>query len=269
MSFATGFTEQKVPANGIHLRVVSGIDGQKPPLLMLHGIYDRAESWLSVADGLARAHRLIMPDLRGHYRSDRPADGYALSDYAADALGVLDALGIDRAIVLGHSLGALIAMTVAGQAPERVRAVVLEDPPSEIGEGTGAWVGALLSAKNGTPEQTYAALKSIHPERTEEDWRRETEWLRATADGPFLALVDQARGEQESFQDAMDRISRPTLLLQADPSMGGALADEAARVATGSRADRTLVRFPETGHLIHWDRPEKFVDVVTRFLGEI
>lgn len=266
MEFPAGFEETKVEANGIHLRVVTGTDQQKPPLLMLHGIYDRAESWLPAVDGLARDFRLIMPDLRGHHTSDWPDEGYDLADYAADAVGLLDALGIEDTFVLGHSLGALITMVLAGQSPERVRAAVLEDPPSERGSDTRTWVGALLSAKRAKPEQTYVAIQGIHPERTEEDWQRETEWLRATADGPFLALVAPAKGEPLSFVAAMERISCPVLLLQADPLKGAALQTDAARNVVASHEDRRLVKFPETGHLIHRERPDTFVEAVASFL---
>ncbi|MGA7671000.1 MAG: alpha/beta hydrolase [Nitrolancea sp.] len=268
MQFPSTFSDRKVATNGIELRVVMGTDEQKPPLLMLHGIYHRAESWLPVAERLAKSYRLIMPDLRGHYRSDWPETGYELPDYAADAAGLLDSLGIDQAFVLGHSLGAMIAMVLSGQHPDRVRALVLEDPPSERSNDTRTWLGALLSAKRATAEQTYVAIQGIHPERTEEDWRRETDWLRATGDGPFLALIEATGGEPESFEAAMQRISSRTRMLQADPRQGGALSTEAGRRATEGRDDRKLVRFPETGHLIHMERPEKFVKSVEEFLGD-
>ena len=268
MQFPSTFSDRKVTTNGIELRVVIGTDDEKPPLLMLHGIYDRAESWLPVAEKLASSYRLIMPDLRGHYRSDWPETGYELADYAADAVGLLDALDIDQAFVLGHSLGALITMVLSGQHPDRIRAVVLEDPPSDRSNDTRTWLGALLTAKRASPEQTYVAIQGIHPERTEEDWRRETDWLRATADGPFLALVEATAGEPESFDAAMQRISSSTLLLQADPRKGGALTTEAARRVTSGRDDRKLVRFPETGHLIHIERPDRFVQAVEDFLRD-
>lgn len=269
MEFPEGFHEQKVETNGIHLRVVTGTDERKPPLLMLHGIYDRAETWLDVTDGLARDFRLIIPDLRGHYQSDWPDEGYDLRDYAADAAGLLDALDIENAFVLGHSLGALITIVLTGQSPDRVRAAVLEDPPSERSNDTRTWIGALLSAKRATPEQTYIALQGIYPERTEEDWQRQAEWLRATADGPFLALADPSKGEPASFDAGMEQISCPVLLLQADPLKGAALTTEAARRVTGPREERRLVKFSDTGHTIHRERPEMFVETVTSFLREI
>jgi pimeloyl-ACP methyl ester carboxylesterase len=269
MEFPKGFRERNVQANGIRVRLVTGTDETKPPLLMLHGIYDRAEGWLPVADALARNFWLIMPDLRGHHQSEWPDRGYQFSDYAADAAGVLDALKIDTAIVLGHSLGALITMVLAGESPDRVRSVVLEDPPSQRSEDTRTWLGALLTAKNGTPEQTYVAMQGMHPEKDENEWRREADWLRNTADGPFLALAEPASTEPDSFATTIDRISGPVLLMQADPRRGAALSTEDARRATIDHENCRLVTFPGSGHTIHQDLPEKFVGAVTGFLRDI
>lgn len=268
MEFGNGFRERTVQANGIKVRVVTGTDEGKPPLLLLHGIYDRAENWLPVVDALARDYWLVMPDLRGHYRSDWPEEGYDFVDYAADAVGLLDALDIEQARVLGHSLGALITMVLAGQAPDRVRTVVLEDPPSDLNDDTRVWLGALLSAKRGTPEQSYVVMQAMHPERSEEHWRREAEWLRSTADGPFLALADLIKGEAESFEAAISRIPCPILLLQADPRKDAALSTVAARQAVSTHPSCRLVSFQESGHTIHQDKPEEFIEVVTGFLRE-
>ncbi len=268
MEFGGGFRARKIEANGIQHRLVTSTDEQKPPLLMIHGIYDRAEGWAPVADQLARDYWLIMPDLRGHHQTDWPDEGYRLSDYAADAVGILDALDVERPAVLGHSLGALITMALAGEYGDRVRVVVLEDPPSERSEDTRTWVRAHLSAKRGTPKQTFIAMAGINPDHTEEDWRREAEWLRETADGPFLALADAPEGEYPRFETAIDRISCPILLMQADPRRDAALSTTAARQAVTTHEDLRLVNFPGSGHMIHHDSPEKFVEAVRAFLGE-
>lgn len=260
------FRDRSVTANGIRLRVIEGTETEKPPLLLLHGIFDRAEGWQPVAESLSQQFRLIIPDLRGHYQSEWPEEGYQLGDYAADAIGLLDALDIDKVLLLGHSLGALIAMEAAGLYPERVRTVVLEDPPSDLNDQTRTWLGALLSAKHGTPQQTYVALQGIYPDTSEDELRRETEWVRATADGPFLALADAAGQRTEDFSAAMERVSHPILLLQADPRRGAALSSAAARQATSMRTNCRLVTFHDTGHTIHRERPVEFVAAVSEFL---
>lgn len=260
--------ERSVTANGIRLRVLDSGASNKPPVLLLHGLYDRAECWQPVVDTLSRHFRLIMPDLRGHYRSDWPESGYALPDYATDALGVLDALEIAQADVLGHSLGALIAMELATVAPERVRSVMLEDPPSERDDHTRTWLGALLSAKHCTEQQTYIALHGIHPGRSEDELRRETEWLRATADGPFLALMEMSGMGNARFVETLEQLSHQILLMQADPQHGGALSPNHARAAVTGHGRCRLVQYHDTGHLIHRERPDEFVTAVMEFLTE-
>lgn len=260
--------ERRVTANGIRLRVLDSEASEKPPLLMLHGIYDRAEVWQPVVAALSKQFRLIMPDLRGHYRSDWPDSGYALRDYAADAVGVLDALEIAQADVLGHSLGALIALELAAHAPKRVRRIVLEDPPSQRDEHTRTWLGALLSAKRCMEQQTYIALHGIHPGRSEEELRRETEWLRATADGPFLALIEMCGMDDAGFAATLEPLSQRILLLQADPEYGGALVPADARAAISAQSGCRLVQYHDTGHMIHRERPDGFVSAVLEFLTE-
>lgn len=261
------FRDCMVLTNGIRLHVVQGGDARQPPLLLLHGIAERAESWEPVTNELAQQFWLIMPDLRGHHQSDWPETGYALGDYAADVLGVLDAFRINTAFVLGHALGAVIAMVLAVQSPERVRAVVLEDPPSEQNDhAQHTWLGALLSAKHGTPRQTYVALQGMHPEYGEAEWRRRAEWLRATADGPFLAWRQRPNAEG-CFNAILPRIPHPVLLLQADPRNGGVLAPAAVQQACESHARCRVVRFPDTGPAIHRERPAEFVAAAIRFFG--
>src|SRR2546427_6792048 len=105
--------------------------GASPPALLLHGIGNYGRYWDLFADAIAGRLQLVAPDARGHGESGRPADGYAPADFAADALAILDRLGIDRAVVVGHSMGGLHSINLAGRHPERVRALVIVDASPE------------------------------------------------------------------------------------------------------------------------------------------
>src|SRR5438874_11483697 len=96
-----------------------------PPALLLHGIGNYGRYWNLFADAIAGRLRLIAPDARGHGESGRPAEGYAPADFAADALAILDRLGIERAVVVGHSMGGLHSINLAARQPERVLALVI------------------------------------------------------------------------------------------------------------------------------------------------
>ncbi len=260
-----GLQSGDVVANGVRLHVVRGRREGRPALLFLHGLYDRWEIWRPAMMAFAPEYDLIAPDLRGHGGSDWPESDYRLSDYVADAIGLLDCLAVREVAIIGHSLGAVIAALVAIHDPARVRAVVLEDPVLEQNDGTTEWLEMLLDAKRGTPEETYALISEMRWDRDEADWRRETEWLRGTADGPFIAIQDRLDRDIDLFA-ALGRITCPALLLHADPMAGGALSESGAERARQALCDGTYHRFPGTGHSIHHERPAEFVEIVSDFL---
>ncbi len=260
-----GLQSGDVVANGVRLHVVRGRREGRPAILFLHGLYDRWEIWRPAMVALAPEYDLIAPDLRGHGRSDWPESGYRLSDYVDDAIGLLDRLAAREVAVIGHSLGAVVAALVAAKDTARVRAVVLEDPALEQNDGTTEWLEMLLDAKRGTPEETYALISEMRWDRDDADWRRETEWLRGTADGPFLATLDRLDRDVDLFT-ALERITCPVLLLHADPAAGGALSESGAERARQALRDGVYQRFPDTGHSIHHERPAEFVEIVSDFL---
>lgn len=101
--------------------------GTGKTIVAVHGLTANHTCWAPVADVLAPAFRLVAYDLRGRGDSDKPAHGYSLAGHARDLLGLLDHLGVERAIVMGHSLGASIGVWFAAHHPERVERLVLLD----------------------------------------------------------------------------------------------------------------------------------------------
>ena len=101
--------------------------GRGPAVVAIHGLTSNHTVWYPIADALGGSHRLIAYDLRGRGDSDKPPTGYSLGQHAADLLALLDRLRLDRAIVMGHSLGAHIGVRFATLHPERVAKLVLFD----------------------------------------------------------------------------------------------------------------------------------------------
>ena len=99
--------------------------GKGPALLLIHGIGDRSDTWRTLIPTLARDHTVIAPDLLGHGRSDKPRADYSVAAYANAMRDLLSVLGIERASVVGHSLGGGVAMQFAYQYPERCERLVL------------------------------------------------------------------------------------------------------------------------------------------------
>lgn len=118
--------------------------GRLPALVLVHGVGDDGLCWTRVAEQLAPSFDVLMVDARGHGRCEAPLQGYG----PADLIGLCKALGLDQPIVLGHSMGAMTALTLAGTAPELPRAILLEDPPP--------WWALTAASAQGEPERRAA-----------------------------------------------------------------------------------------------------------------
>src|SRR5215208_4491729 len=118
------------PAGTLHLddRGRGGV-----PVVLLHGFGGNTSHWAEQLDHLGRSRQVIAIDLRGHGRSAAPADGdYAIETQVDDVRAVLDDANIDRAVLVGHSLGGAIALAFAGRHPARVTGLVLAAAPGRV-----------------------------------------------------------------------------------------------------------------------------------------
>lgn len=118
--------ERTLEVNGLRFHLDD--EGEGRPVILLHGFPDTARLWRQQIAALAKAgHRCVAPDLRGRGRTERPAtvEGYRLATMVGDVTGILDALDIERADVVGHDWGAALAWLVASLAPERVNRLVV------------------------------------------------------------------------------------------------------------------------------------------------
>jgi len=125
-----GVSERRVDVGEVQLRILESGEGET--VLLLHGFPQSAEAWLRQLPALAAAgHHAVAPDLRGYGGSDRPGgvSSYALPRLVADAVGLLDALGVREAAVVGHDWGGVIAWALAARHPERVRRLVVINAP--------------------------------------------------------------------------------------------------------------------------------------------
>jgi pimeloyl-ACP methyl ester carboxylesterase len=104
--------------------------GSGPDVLLVHGVTGDLSIWFlcEAMQRLGRTHRVTVYDLRGHGYSDAPPLGYTSADHALDLLALMDTIGAERASLVGHSFGGVIAAHLAALAPERVQSLVLSDP---------------------------------------------------------------------------------------------------------------------------------------------
>jgi pimeloyl-ACP methyl ester carboxylesterase len=117
------FEEWQIALHG--RRAVYRIAGSGPPVVLIHGMLNSSSHWQSVALELARDHTVLAPDLIGHGDSAAPRGDYSLGAHAASIRDLMTAIGIDRATIVGHSLGGGVAMQFFYQFPQRVERLVL------------------------------------------------------------------------------------------------------------------------------------------------
>jgi pimeloyl-ACP methyl ester carboxylesterase len=151
-----GVEHRYIEVNGTRIHVAEAGPGDSPaaPILLLHGWPQHWYMWRRVIQGLRAERRLLAPDLRGFGWSDAPGHGYDGETFAADQIGLLDALGIERAHVLGHDWGGWTAMLLAVLHPNRAIRVIncnaphpfVRPTPSLLAEAWRSWYTWLLAA---------------------------------------------------------------------------------------------------------------------------
>jgi pimeloyl-ACP methyl ester carboxylesterase len=258
-----------VEANGQILAVTEyePIEPAVPPLVLLHGIGSRAVSWWPVVDALASRFHLYAPDLRGHGGSAKPANGYLLPDYAADLAAFLDALGLERPRLLGHSLGGLVALRWAVDHPDRAAAIALEDTSLSGGARVAPAFDGWLALSRLSIEEAAAYYAREHPDWSPADRRRRAESITSTAPGVFEELRDEAlRPNPPDRLAGLEAIRSPVLLVHGDLAAGGmvvpAEADRFVEIVGRARS----VRIPGAGHNLHRDATGEFLAAVVPFL---
>lgn len=257
-------------------------------MLLLHGVTRCGRDWEPVAEVLARDWRLVALDHRGHGASER-AGSYFVMDYVRDAVQFLRMEVGAPVVVLGHSLGAMVGAALAAEVPELVRALVLEDPPFEsMGnriEGS-AWQaqfkGMQSVAWRDFNSEDFASLLARVPipqagggfrplgelrSRASLDWSAEC--LQQVDPEVFTPLVAGRWLEGYRVADICGRIECPVLLMQADPSRGGALFDADALEVVRAVRVVTHERFPGAGHQLHRDEAVPFLERAAAFLSRV
>jgi pimeloyl-ACP methyl ester carboxylesterase len=120
-------------AGGDGVRIQLAVkQGRGKPVLCVHGLTANCRCWDVVAAGLAPAHSVLAMDLRGRGLSDKPAGGYSLQQHVRDIFFLLDNLGLEKVVLMGHSLGAYISIYFAAQHPARVDKVILLDGGGQL-----------------------------------------------------------------------------------------------------------------------------------------
>lgn len=134
-----------VETNGIKLHYLD-YEGNEPTIILTHGLTANAHAFDGlIKEGLSPKFRVISVDLRGRGLSDKPETGYTMKDHAADILGLMDALGLEKAIIGGHSFGALLTFYMANHHAERIEKMLILDAAAQLHPKTKEMLGSALS----------------------------------------------------------------------------------------------------------------------------
>ncbi len=267
--------EKSFTAKNISINYVEGPHSGQP-VVMLHGVTNRWQDWLPVLPFFGWRYHTYALDHRGHGRSGRAIDGYQSNCFAKDVIQFLQDIVGQPVVLVGHSLGAMITLRVAAQAPELIQAVVLGDPPlSDAADSNGP-----------IPPWFQQYLDLIRSDRSREDKLAKLAKLtRETDPGAHgtaihahfkaLELMDPqvliAGVERQLFIDFMladilPQIYCPVLLIRGNPALGGVITDKDFQRALRLLPQATDVYVANMGHNLHAPQPHTFFSMVSNFI---
>jgi pimeloyl-ACP methyl ester carboxylesterase len=262
-------TEYTVPLEGvsIHCREWE-TDG--PPVLFLHHTTGNSLHWSAVASRIARDFRAIAIDLRGHGGSSKPAAGYSWAeDYARDVGQFLERQLHEPAVLVGFSLGAMVSVPVAVRMPERVRGLVLEDPPafpsSNASPEIYAFFGERLSLRRLPLHDRIRCLVEQGQDREEAE--RSADGMETWCEEVLAEYI--SGGTTYSSEEWFPQVRCPALVIVGNPERGSVVTLEHRALLSELVPGSRLVTCEASGHAPHEDEFERFLEALGAFLSEV
>ena len=258
--------------------------GEGPPLVMLHALGENALDWSWVLPARSRSHRIYAPDLPGITGDGGGVADYSSATFASFLAGFLDALAIERAAIVGNSLGGLVALRLALSNPACVSALCLVDSaglgrtvsyalraptPPGYGEVAIAWT---KTPPGGAGRAWMRAnLLFARPHLVPAEWLAEQRRLarrRGFLEAALAALRAQIApgGQREVLLEDLPSLTMPTLVIWG--TRDRVFPKRQAQIAADRLKERSLAFIPDCGHLPQVERPDRFAAVLSRFLDE-
>jgi pimeloyl-ACP methyl ester carboxylesterase len=272
---AVATAPRQVDAAELHVALAG--DEAAPPLVLLHGLGGSWRVWRRTIDGFARDFRVIAVDLPGFGRSGPyPGRDYPLDGVAGCVAAALDALGIERHVLVGHSLGGGVAIAYAADRAERIERLVLVSPAGLVATGAvrASWRSPALHRAGREATRLAEPLLAASRRARRLAFARLVHDPDSLAVGEALALVRGSRAGRGTpaagiaivnagLRDRLERLTMPTLVVWGahDRVLS---PDDAARLAA-ALPDGRLAVLPGTGHLPMVEKPEALVDTVAGF----
>jgi pimeloyl-ACP methyl ester carboxylesterase len=266
----TTWTRGVCETNGIRVSYLR-TGGDKPPVVMLHGLLGSGACWTPLARALEGEFDVVMPDARGHGASSTPTHGYRYDDHAGDILGLIHGLGLSRPVLLGHSMGGMVAAVVASRGQNQIarllRGLVLVDPtflsPERQREVRDSEVADLHRRALALPKSDLVAeARARHPRRSPEIIDLQAEARLNTR----MAAFDVLTPPTPEVRNVVSAIDVPTLLVIGDtPVVTLEMATELCLLNPRVRIEQV----PNAGHGLPFEQPERLGEVVMSFLHDL
>ncbi|MFB9264733.1 alpha/beta fold hydrolase [Bradyrhizobium erythrophlei] len=233
--------------------------GNGPPLILTHGYSSTSAMWQGQIEALSKHYKLVLWDMRGHGQSDYPDDPAAYSEAltVGDIAALLDAVGADKAIVGGLSLGGYMSLAFHRAHPERVRALLIIDtgPGFKKDDAREVWNNRARDTGDRFEREGLDVLKSFSRERSTVTHRN--------AKGLALAARGMLAQRDARVIESLPDIRVPSLVVVgADDTPFLAPSDYMAAKIPGARK----VIVPNAGHAVNIDQPQAFIEAVLPFL---
>lgn len=240
------------------------------PVIALHGVTDSWHSFAPVLPHLPADLHVMALSQRGHGDSDKPAGGYRPVDFATDVAAFMDTMQIERAVLVGHSMGSINAMRFAIDHPSRVAGLLLA--------GTMPWFGRPPEMLEFHRQQIVPLVDPV-PDAFARDFQLSTlarpiasvmldgfvaESLKVPAHvwrAAFAGFID------DDFSSRLREIAAPTMIVWGRHDAFCTAADQQAML--GLVRNARLVEYADAGHAVHWEDPKRFADDLTRFVNSI
>jgi pimeloyl-ACP methyl ester carboxylesterase len=261
-----GWSRGSFQRDGVDLHYVR-TGGSKPPFVLLHGLTASGACWTPLARALEDRFDVVMPDARGHGSSSAPLHGYRYEEHAMDVIALIQHLGLEAPVLLGHSMGGMTAALVANRMTHDIRGVVLVDPTflspqrqrDVFESGVADQHRRTLSLDK---TAVVAEIQARHPHRSPEI----VDLLAQARLQTRISAFDVLTPPNPDYEQLVREIQVPILLIIAD---GGVVSLDTARRLQTLNPGVRIERIADAGHGIPFDRPERFEAAIRSCLGWI
>ncbi len=252
--------------NGIRMSYTR-TGGGRSPLVLLHGLAANGLCWTVIAHELEGEYDVIMPDLRGHGKSSAPDHGYRYEDHANDVAGLIHGLGISPAILVGHSMGGLVAALLASHTRSLVRGLVLADPTfisserqREVRDSDVADQHRGLLSQS--LQEVMRDIRARHPHRS----LSTVELLARARLETSMSAFEVLTPPNPEYHQLVASIDVPCLLVSGD---AGVVSADAASELQLDNPRLQVAQIKDAGHGLFYDQPDQFSATVKSFLHSI